>query len=247
MTTDNDGIRDLARGMRLLWRATGGARRGPKPTLTVDQVVRAAIEIADARGLSALSMRAVADRLGVGTMSLYTYVPAKAELVSLMLDALDAEGTLPHTIAGSWRERTESWAREDWALYHRHPWMLQASARHPLGPNTIRRFDSALRSLAATGLPVAELVATADVIDNYIRGMARRSIESRELQRRTGVSEERWWAELEPLLTQYVTADEFPAVRQAWAGGAFASDIDSFDYGLQRILDGVEGRIRALD
>lgn len=241
--SDSDGPGDLTRGMRLLWRAVGGSRRGPKPGLDVDTVVRAAIAIADSDGLAGLSMRKVADRLGVGTMSLYTYVPAKAELVSLMLDAVDAEGALPHTVPGSWRARTEAWATEDWAVYHRHPWTLQASSRHPLGPHTLRRFDSALRCLAVTGLPEDELVATVDVIDNYTRGMARRSLEAVELERRTGVSERQWWAGHEPLLETYVTAAEFPEVRRVWAAGAFHGDLDSFAYGLARILDGVERRL----
>ncbi|PXY29498.1 TetR/AcrR family transcriptional regulator [Prauserella sp. PE36] len=245
MTHDNDGSPDLTRGMRLLWRAENGARRGPKPALDLDRIVQAAIEIADADGLMGLSMRKVADRLGVGTMSLYTYVPAKAELVSLMLDAVDAEGVLPHTVEGSWRAKTESWAREDWRLYHRHEWTLHASGRHPLGPNTMRRFDSALRSLAGTGLPEAEIVAVADVIDTYIRGMARRSVEMRDREQRTGVSEAQWWAEHGPMLDEYLAGDAFPAVREVRAAGAFESDLDSFEYGLQRILDGVEGRIEA--
>ncbi|MBK1783064.1 TetR/AcrR family transcriptional regulator [Prauserella cavernicola] len=246
MTQDNEGPRDLTRTMRLLWRTDGAATRGPKPALDVDRIVTAAIEIADADGLAGLSMRKVADRLGVGTMSLYTYVPAKAELVSLMLDTVDGEGVLPHTVAGSWRAKTESWAREDWSFYHRHEWMLHASGRHPLGPNTMRRFDSALRSLADTGLPEDEIVANADVIDTYIRGMARRSVDFRQREASTGVSEDQWWAEHGPMLETHLTGDRFPAVRRVHDAGAFTSDIDSFEYGLQRILDGIEGRIRTL-
>jgi AcrR family transcriptional regulator len=78
--------------MELLCGAPGSRRtRGPKPGLTVERIVRAAIEVADAEGLAALSMRRVADQLGVGTMSLYTYVPGKAELIDVMLDAVHAE------------------------------------------------------------------------------------------------------------------------------------------------------------
>ncbi|MEU3270096.1 TetR/AcrR family transcriptional regulator [Saccharomonospora sp. NPDC006951] len=259
---DEEGPRDLERSMRLLWRAHGepdpaeatesGAavrRRGPKPALSVEQIVLAAIEIADAEGLGGLSMRKVAERLGVGTMSLYTYVPAKAELVSLMLDAVDARGSLPHTVEGGWREQTAAWAREDWLLYQRHEWMLQASGRQPLGPNTMRRFDSALRALRETGLPQHELVAAADVIDSYTRGMAVRAAESRQLERRTGTSEQAWWDEHGPQLGARISEATYPAVYLAWQSGAFDSDndIDSFEYGLQRILDGIEGRVTGED
>ncbi|WP_199432083.1 TetR/AcrR family transcriptional regulator [Qaidamihabitans albus] len=243
MRDNGGGPRDLTRAMRLLWRAGTLPRRGPKPTFTVERIVRAAVEIADRDGLAALSMRVVADRVGAGTMSLYTYVPGKAELIALMLDSVDAEGTLPHTVSGLWREKTESWAREDWALYHRHEWMLDVSTRYPLGPNTIRRYDSALRSLAGTGLPEGEIVAATEVVDSYVRGMARRSVEGLRLERRTGTSEQQWWAGNEPLLEEYVDAEEFPAVRRVWAAGAFASEADSFEFGLQRMLDGIQVRI----
>ncbi|ASR39319.1 hypothetical protein BAY61_15450 [Prauserella marina] len=251
--TDDEGPRDFERGMRLLWRVPGepestesgsaARRRGPKPALSVEQIVRAAIEIADIDGLTGLSMRKVADWLGVGTMSLYTYVPGKAELVSLMLDAVDARGELPHTVDGGWREQTAAWAREDWLLYQRHEWMLRTPGRQPLGPNTMRRFDSALRALRGTGLPQDELVAAADVIDSYTRGMAARAADSRQLERRTGTSERTWWDEYGPLLDARITEATYPAVHLARRSGAFDSDIDSFEYGLQRILDGIEGRV----
>jgi AcrR family transcriptional regulator len=105
----------------------------------------AAIELADAEGLAALSMRRVADRLGVGTMSLSTYVPGKAELLDLMLDVVLAEEARPGADAG-WRAGLELRAREDWALYHRHPWILQISpGRALLGPNETALFESTLR------------------------------------------------------------------------------------------------------
>ena len=79
---------DLARTLSLLWRETEPPRRGPRPRHSVDDVVEAAIAIADADGLDAVTMRAVAERLGISPMSLYTYVPGKAELLDLMLDAI---------------------------------------------------------------------------------------------------------------------------------------------------------------
>src|SRR5690242_14715389 len=118
--------------MRLLWGAGGGdtgggsgrgARRGPRPRLTVDEIARAAIAVADGKGLSSLSMRRLADDLGVTAMSLYTYVPGKAELLDVMLDAVYAETARPDDVPGGWRERLRLIARENWKLYHRHPWM----------------------------------------------------------------------------------------------------------------------------
>src|SRR4029079_10885076 len=101
--------------------------RGRRSVLTVAEIARAAIAVADGNGLSALSMRRLADDLGVTAMSLYTYVPGKAELRDGVLHAFSAETARPADVAGGWRERLRLIARENWALYHRHPWMLQVA------------------------------------------------------------------------------------------------------------------------
>ena len=102
-------------------------RAGPH----LEAVVDAAVSLADAEGIDALSMRRVAERLGVGAMSLYTYVPGKAELVDLMLDRVYAEQLAGIATEGGWRARLESWARADWALYEGHPWVVRAAAPAP--------------------------------------------------------------------------------------------------------------------
>src|SRR5439155_23227897 len=133
---------DPARSLALLWRTRERASRKGKPDLSVDLIVRAAIDIADASGLGALSMRRVAERLGVGTMSLYTYVPGKAELLDVMLDAVYGEPDRPDAVPGGWRARLERIARENLALYQRHPWLLQVATSRPvLGPNAIAKYD----------------------------------------------------------------------------------------------------------
>ncbi len=91
VTTEFSGGGDPRRSIELLWRLRERPRPGPKPRFTVDDVAAAAIAIADAEGLAALSMRRVAERLGVAAMSLYTYVPGKAELIDLMLDTVCTE------------------------------------------------------------------------------------------------------------------------------------------------------------
>src|ERR671914_2667448 len=152
MTMEYSGSGDPGRTMALLWGTPKRPGRGPKPGLSVEQIVDAAIEVADAEGLAALSMRRVADRLGVGTMSLYTYVPGKAELLDLMLDTVLAEEARPDG-AGGWRAGLELRAREDWALFHRHPWILQITpGRSLLGPNETDLFEATLRVVDGIGL-----------------------------------------------------------------------------------------------
>jgi AcrR family transcriptional regulator len=119
------------RSVALLWRAEPRPGRGPKRGLTIDAIAVRAIELADTEGLAGLSMRRLADALGVRPMTLYTYLPAKAELLDVMLDAVYGEivSALKHSTEArsgnhAWRAGLESRARADWALYRRHPWIL---------------------------------------------------------------------------------------------------------------------------
>jgi AcrR family transcriptional regulator len=126
------------RALRLLWRDRLGepvGSRGPKQRTSVDAVVDAAIAIADDEGIEVLSMRRVAERLGLKPMSVYTYVPGRAELIDLMVDRVAGEQPLPEP-GGSLRTRLEQVARLTWNEFLRHPWLLAIdTSRPPLGPN----------------------------------------------------------------------------------------------------------------
>jgi AcrR family transcriptional regulator len=168
-------------GLELLWGQRALPSRGPRRGLDPERIVRAAIEIADEEGLAALSMRRVAGRLGVGTASLYTYIPGRPELLALMLDTMIGDAALPHTLPGGWREKLEAWARDDWEGYQRRPWVLQiVSGRPPVGPRLLEWHESALRALDGTGLTEAETVAVVESVDGYVRGVARLVAESAE-------------------------------------------------------------------
>src|SRR5665213_2276477 len=114
MATEFTGGGDPRRSIALLWGLAGTGRRGPKPRHSVEDVVEAAIALADAEGLAALSMRRVAGMLGLSPMSLYTYVPSKAELVDLMLDRIAGEAQTPDAPVEGWRARLEQIARQGW-------------------------------------------------------------------------------------------------------------------------------------
>src|ERR1700755_2080751 len=126
------------RSLELLWRTHEFPTKGPRPRLDLDQIVKAAMNVADAEGLGPLSMRKVAELLEVGTMSLYTYVPGKSELLELMRDQAVAGAN--ELGDGTWRERVERIAHENWWRYHRHPWLLEMSmVRHFPGPTVVAR------------------------------------------------------------------------------------------------------------
>jgi AcrR family transcriptional regulator len=164
---------DHARTLELLWGTTSpGPRRGPRPALTVPEVVRAAVAIADREGLEALTMRRLARELGVGPMALYTYVPGKAELLDLMLDAVYLE--MPrNALPGDWRERLTAVARDNRALFEAHPWAATlSSSRPPLGPGLMAKYEHELAALADSGLDDVQTDAALTFLLDFVRSSA---------------------------------------------------------------------------
>jgi AcrR family transcriptional regulator len=246
------GRGDPERTMALLWRVGSAGRsagppaRGPKPKLTVDQIVRTGIELADSDGLAALSMRRVAERLGVGTMSLYTYVPSKAELVDVMFDTALGELARPKRRPATWRERLEDSAWQNFSLCRRHPWLLQvmAMSRPPLGPNSVANYDYDLRAVEGIGLSDLEMDSVVSTMAVFVQGAARAAVESAGSERVTGVTDLQWWEIYGPLVDKYFDAEKYPTA--ARVGEAFGAEYQSaydpdhgFRFGLARFLDGV--------
>jgi AcrR family transcriptional regulator len=248
MTTEYTGAGDPTRSMQLLWSTAAPPRRGPRPRFTVAEIVRAAIDLADAAGLETLSMRGVADALGVPVMTLYTYVPGKAELLDVMLDTVAGETARPPIT--SWRPALETVARENWALCHRHPWMLHVAAyRPPLGPNIIAKYDYELSTMDGSGLSDVEIDSVLTLVLGYVQGAARASVEAQLAEARTGISDADWWAANAPLLEQAMDPARYPTATRIGAaageeyGAAYAPD-HGFEFGLARILDGIEALIQ---
>jgi AcrR family transcriptional regulator len=251
MTTDYSGGGDPQRTIELLWGTWERPRRGPKPRLTLDAIVRAAVDLADAEGLGAVSMRRLADEVGTTAMSLYTYLPGKAELIDLMVDRVCADATRPADGPTGWRAKLERVAHDNWALYHRHPWLLQMiTSRPPLGPGVTGKYDAELRAVDAIGLTDVEMDAVLSLVLGHVEGAARRSVEAAQVVRGTGQTDEQWWAAASPVLDQVFDAHRYPlAARVGLAAGeqyGAASDPEhAFEFGLRRILDGVEVLVRS--
>ncbi len=229
---------DPERSVELLWGEKPHPGRGPKPSLTLDAVVAAAIDVADEEGLADLSMRRVAEKLGFTTMSLYRYVPGKAELLDLMQDAAVAEVALPgHDL--DWRAGLTFSAGQDWELYRRHPWMVQVtSTRSVPGPHYMANFEARLRVLESTGLSGREIMAVANLVSQYVEGAARRAAEAQQAERTTGVGMEEWWGS-RVSLWGHLTEDRYPTLARVWMAGGYDGMVDDFEFGLQRVLDGV--------
>lgn len=251
MSLELTGSGDPARSLPLLWRDRlgGRPRRGRRPALSVDAIVATAVELADDAGLGALSMRAIADRLGAGTMSLYTHVPGKAELVDLMVDSVMGELAAPARRSGGWRAQLEHVARENAALFRRHSWMLEvATLRPPLGPNVIAKYDTELRALDGIGLSDVEMDSVLSLVLSFVHGQARARFESDVIEQRTGQSDEAWWAAQEPLVDELFDAERFSVAARVGTAASEAYqglwDPDyAFEFGLARVLDGIEALV----
>ncbi|KAB2344352.1 TetR/AcrR family transcriptional regulator [Actinomadura rudentiformis] len=245
------GTGDPKRSLELLWGVQERPRRGPKPKLTVDRIITTAIELADAADLEALSMRRIAEELGVATMSIYTYVPSKAELIDVMMDRALGELAPPDDVPGGWRPKLAHIARQNWDLYHRHPWLLQIStSRPPMGPNLIGKYEYELRAVDGLGLTDVEMDSVISLVTGHAQSSARVSVNAAQAERRTGMTDEEWWEATGPVLGEVLEPDAYPlgsrvgtAASQAY-GGAIGPE-HAFEFGLERILDGIAALITA--
>jgi AcrR family transcriptional regulator len=241
MATESTG--DPARSMALLWRTPPGSDRrpGPKPSLDVDRIVSAAVQLADAEGLAAVSMRRVAGDLGVATMNLYSHVPGKGELVDLMLDAVLGELYADEAVvtAGSWRARLETVARANWAAFRRHPWALHlATGRPPLGPHLLRKYELELRAVDGLGLSEVQMDLLVSLLNGFVRGTMSDGHGRATTEQGAGMTEGRWWTAMAPHAERFPTVARVGPVAGNDLQGASAPE-RSFEFGLERLLDGV--------
>jgi AcrR family transcriptional regulator len=250
MATTRSSRGDATRSMELLWGISPRPTRGPKQGLTLERIVTVAVEVADAEGLDSLTMRRVAEALGVGAMSLYTYVPGKAELLDLMLDRVYGEQLAALSADGGWRAALESRARADWAMYQRHPWVVRAVGPRPiLGPNESAVGEATLRAVDGIGLTGHEMVAVQTLVAGYVGGVAR-GIAEAVAEGESHAAEDDWWKERSAVLERVYTAEQFPVSSRLATEGVFDGAPDAADYlaneirrtfefGLARVLDGI--------
>ncbi|MCD7441342.1 TetR/AcrR family transcriptional regulator [Streptomyces lincolnensis] len=239
--TETSGSGDIVRTLHLLWDTGRRPSRGPKPGLTVDRIVEAAVRVADTEGLEAVSMRRVATELGTGTMSLYRYVPGKGELLDLMLDRVQRPSENPADLGdGGWRAALEAMGRETLALYRRHPWLLQVNQTRPiLGPSAMDGMEKVLSLIRPMGLTDPELISAIIMVDGYVVGVARTHLYVQEAERLTGLTDKEFWEAQTPVLEKILASGRYPMMASL-SEDSFGPDFDHFEFGLQRILDGLE-------
>ncbi len=212
--------------------------------LTLARIVRSAVDIADAEGLAALSMRGVAARLGVATMSTYRYVPSKEDLVLLMADAAYGEESYPADAPAHWRARIEMGARTLWRVYRKHPWLTRISSltRPLLLPNLLVHGEWMLAALDGHGLDPHTLFDIHVLLYSHVQGMAVHLEMEADAEAATGQSEDQWMDSRAPVLAELVDSGRFSTF--AKVVGSFEDGYDLrldalFELGLRALLDGL--------
>lgn len=236
---------DPARSLNLLW---GSHTRTGRSGLTVRRIVDTAIALCDGEGLEALSMRRVAEKLGVGTMSLYTYIPGKDELTDLMFDILMGQvyaDVDEPSRQGGWREAMQFVAERNWKLYTAHPWLPEMVKPRPvLGPHVTLKYEAELRPLDGIGLTDIEMDTLLTAIMTHVHGAARTRAQLKQEQQDSAQTDQEWWLDRAPLLEKLMDSRRFPVASRVGqtVGELLQATTDpelSMDFGLEMLLDGV--------
>ena len=222
----------------VIWARPERTGRGPKPAYTRDDIAAAAVRIADARGLDAVSMRNVAAELGCGTMSLYNYVPRKEDLYELMMDAAGAEHVRWEP-SGDWRADLLRVGHEARALMHRHPWMPRLmSPVYGFSPNALRYLERCLACLDPLAAPYGTKLELIAMLNGVVATYVRHELDTAERVRALPWSEDEETAVRGAYLMRQVASGAYPRMAQAFAEDPGPVDLEAFfERTLERILD----------
>ncbi|HEX4832192.1 MAG TPA: TetR/AcrR family transcriptional regulator [Trebonia sp.] len=245
----------LPPGLDLLWGRRGRGRRGPRPGLSADAIVAAAMRVADAEGLEAVSMARVAKELGFTTMSLYRHVASKEELLQLMWNG-SAQGAESLVLEGeTWREKIRSWAIIQRDLLDRHAWITQMPmAAPPLAPNSLHFVERGLAAFDGTGLPDNFRLQVIGLISSYTLNEARMANDAARATRQALEARQAAAPGKQPspdgppaltfegLLRGLIDQPTYPRLhRLVWTDGLEEpSERAEFLWSLELILDGVQ-------
>ncbi len=227
----------------VIWDRPERATRGPAPSLSREEITAAAVALADAQGIEAVSMRTLAVQLGVGAASLYRYVDRKDELIDLMFDAVMGDD-LQFEVSGDWRGTLRSFARGMRTMTLHHPWVaVHGAGRRNLGPNTARRYEQVLSAIDELGLDIDDMLVMVETLDAFIRGRALDELSEQEAARRSGLDQEQWMQIQFPYIQSLIGSGHYPLLTRVVLDARSPHDPDrlehSFDTGLERVLDGL--------
>jgi AcrR family transcriptional regulator len=228
-----------------VWTRTEKPRRD-QPSLSRDQIVKAALELLDGEGLDGLSMRRLGTRLGAGATSLYWHVANKNELLELALDEVLPEVIVPDAREIGWRAAATAYAQSLRMMIFRHPWTVPLFGNGPmLGPNAVAHLDRVLALFEHAGFAGMDLEYAQAALVDYVVGSAGTEAVWQSSQTRAGVTAEDWMASLEPYLQRLSTT--YPRLH-AHLTATWTQDDDTvmggrFAFALDALLDGLAMRI----
>jgi AcrR family transcriptional regulator len=243
----------LPAGLDLLWGRRGTGKRGPRPGLSADAIVDAAIRLADAEGLEGVSMARVAAELGFTTMSLYRYVTSKEELLQLMWNG-SADGAEGLVLEGDgWRARLRMWAIVQRDMIDLHPWITQMPmAAPPMAPNSMIFVEHGLAAMDGTPLADGDKLRFIGLISSYTLSEARMANDALRAARDAaaaagdGAEPAPPWT-YDALLRELADEATYPRLhRIAWTrpgdggSGGPPSEREEFLFGIDLILDGIQ-------
>jgi AcrR family transcriptional regulator len=231
----------------LIWERLDRTPRGPRPSMSHDQIVEAAVEIADAEGLDAVSMRRLAKQLDAGTMSLYRYVANRDDLIELMTDYIAGEDAPTGPPSGDWRHELAEAARRTRRLALRHPWSTDLMLGLPaLGPNSLRQMERALAGVDGLGLSIDQMTDLTSTVTAFVIGFAQAELAQVRAQQRTGLTEEQYRDRMAPYLGKQLETGRFPYTRRLIVEAEDFPDVDTvFERRLGYVLDGLAASLPA--
>jgi len=239
MSDDSHNNPDPLRTVRLLWDPPPGPARGPRRSLNIEDIVAAAVQLADTRGTASLSMRQVAAAVGCGTMSLYTYISSKAELLEFMVDHAYAELPAPNG-DGPWQDNLRFLAHEHFQLCLRHPWILESNlVRLSLGPNFLTAQEHLYAQLEQAAMTPENIVRSARLLTDYVHGAARSTLLDTEAAENMGTDPKGFQHARDEFWNRWFDLDRFPVHTRLWTFGALTAETDTFSFGLDRLLQGL--------
>ena len=218
------------------------------------QIAAAALEIADAEGFEAVSMRRIARSLGAGTMSLYRYIATKDDLLALIGDALLGEALVPDELPDDWLEAIAAVARQTRRAYLRHPWALHLVQRHGAlkaalgGPHGLRRVEQSLSALSGAPMDARAKLDVLAIVDDYVFGhLVRAADGATEAQAGEPAPEA---ADTADLIGSQLASGDYPQLAAIISPADVARFTDPadqearFELGLRLLLDGIASRFR---
>jgi AcrR family transcriptional regulator len=232
-----------------------GAQTRPRDRgLSRQEIVAAAIAVADAEGPDAVSMRRIAREVRAGVMSLYWHVASKEELTDLMLDTLEAEFQVPEP-TGDWRADLRELAHRQRAGMLRHPWVMEfVASRPPSGPNDARNLELMLGMVCGLGLDAKATVETLMTVVTYVMGAVLREVQEMRTARdqaelEAAMTAEEIQAEREKHRAWFTAMGRFPNIVRMMEQGVDPDAPETrdarFEFGLDCLLDGIAARLPA--